>query len=82
MIIPLIYLPDYSTAVIVDIKGGRGFVRRLYEMGLTPGTRIRILKSSGPGPLLIEVRGSRIALGRGIGMKIFVRPDYITPSNP
>ena len=70
--IPLIYLPEYSAGIVIDIRGGRGLMKRLMEMGLTRGTKIRVLKSSGPGPMLIEVRGSRLALGKGIAMKIIV----------
>ena len=70
---PLIYLPEYSSGIIVGMYGGRNLMKRLIDMGLTQGTRIHVLKSSGPGPMLIEVRGSRLALGRGIAMKIMVR---------
>jgi ferrous iron transport protein A len=45
---------------------------RLAELGFTPNTTIKILKSFGSGPLLLEVKGSRIALGRGIAMKVLV----------
>ncbi len=69
---PLLYLPEYSTGIVIDIRGGRGLMKRLIDMGLTRGTKIRVLKSSGPGPMLIEVRGSRLALGRGVAMKIYV----------
>lgn len=47
-------------------------MRRLADLGLTPGATIRIVKSMGRGPILLEVNGSRIALGRGISMKLFV----------
>ena len=70
---PLLYLPEYSSGVIVGMYGGRGLMKRLIDMGLTQGTRVHVLKSSGPGPMLIEVRGSRLALGRGVAMKIMIR---------
>lgn len=60
------------SGVIIDIRGGRGLMRRLIDMGLTFGTKVRVLKSGGPGPTLIEVRGTRLALGRGVAMKIMV----------
>ena len=42
-------------------------------MGLTPGTEIKILKSAPfHGPIEICVRGSNLAIGRGVAMKIFV----------
>ena len=70
---PLSYLPECRSGVVTDIRGGRGLIQRLTAMGLTYGTVVHVLKSGGPGPLLIEVRGTRIALGRGVAMKIFVR---------
>ena len=49
------------------------FVKRLMEMGLTPGTVIEMVKSAPfKGPTEILVRGSRLALGRGMSDKIFV----------
>jgi len=72
--IPLAMLREDCEAVIVEINGGMGLTRRLAEMGFTNGTRVKVLHSSPPGPILIMVRGSRIALGRGLAMKIFVNP--------
>jgi len=47
-------------------------VRRLSELGFTPGAKVKILFSNSPGPVVIDVRGSRIALGRGLLMRIIV----------
>ncbi len=68
---PLAFLPEGSSATIVGIRGGRRLVRRLTGLGLTPGTQVRALRS-GYGPILIEVRGTRLALGKGVAMKVFV----------
>ena len=70
---PLAYLSECHSGIVTDIRGGRGLINRLTAMGLTPGTIVHVLKSGGPGPLLIEVRDTRIALGRGVAMKIYVR---------
>lgn len=51
-----------------------GLVRRLAEMGFTRGARVRVLHSGPPGPVLVMVRGSRVALGRGVAMKVLVSP--------
>jgi Fe2+ transport system protein FeoA len=54
-------------------SSGWGFERRLGDMGLTPGTRVTVVKSAPfNGPLEVLVRGSRLALGRGMAEKIFV----------
>jgi Fe2+ transport system protein FeoA len=57
------------------IRWGRdwGFEKRLMDMGLTPGTRVTVVKSAPfHGPFEILVRGSRLALGRGMARRIFV----------
>lgn len=72
--IPLAMLQENCEAIVVEINGGMGLTRRLAEMGFTNETRVKVLHSSPPGPMLVMVRGSRIALGRGLAMKIFVNP--------
>ena len=57
---------------VVDIRAGRGLTRRLGDMGLLPGTQIRVVNSQMRGPLIIDLRGSRLALGRGVAQKIMV----------
>lgn len=73
--IPLTTLSENEEAIVVEVWGGRGLVRRLSEMGFTHGTKVKMLHSSCPGPVLVGVRGSRIALGRGVAMKIIVNPE-------
>ena len=61
--------------IIVSIFGGRMAVKRLSDLGLTPGTEIKVLRKIQPyGPVEIEVRGSNIALGRGLALKIQIKP--------
>lgn len=55
---------------ITGIVGGRGFVRRLADMGLMPGKVVEIV-SKGP-PIIVRVMDSEIAIGRGIARKILV----------
>ena len=42
-------------------------------MGLRVGKSVEMLSNAGGGPLLIKVDESRIAMGRGVAMKILVR---------
>jgi ferrous iron transport protein A len=41
-------------------------------MGLTPETTIRVINSHTPGPVLIDLRGSRLVIGFGAAQKIMV----------
>ncbi|MEM1753561.1 MAG: FeoA family protein [Candidatus Methanomethylicaceae archaeon] len=71
----LIELPEGAEGEVVLIVGGRGVIMRLCSLGITPGTKIKILRKAPiGGPLEIEVRGTRVAIGRGIASKILVKP--------
>jgi Fe2+ transport system protein FeoA len=68
-------LAEGEKGVIVRAVGGFGLVRRLAEMGLTPGVEIKLLrKGSFGGPIEIEVRGVALALGRGVASRVLVKP--------
>jgi len=78
---PLTALKDGATGMVTSIKTshgrgqgrGWGFEKRLMDMGITPGTKVTVVKSAPfHGPLEILVRGSRLALGRGMAERIFV----------
>ncbi len=60
-----------ETVQLTHIEAGRRLARRLAELGLTPGVTIQVLHVNG-GPLLIAVRGARLALGKGMAEKILV----------
>jgi Fe2+ transport system protein FeoA len=52
---------------------GWGFRKRLEDMGLTPGTKVTVVKSAPfNGPLEVYVRGSRLVIGRGMAERILV----------
>lgn len=49
------------------------FAKRLSDLGLTPGTKVTLVKSAPfHGPLEVSVRGSRLAIGRGMASRILV----------
>lgn len=71
--ISLINLEENQNAIIVSIEAGSRATKRLADLGLTPNTLIKLLKKTFFGPLEIEVRGSKLVLGRGIASKIIVK---------
>ena len=84
MELPLTALKGGQSGIITSIKsgsgwgrgGGWGFKKRLMDMGLTPGTKVTVVKSAPfRGPVEVHVRGSRLALGRGMAERIFVETD-------
>jgi ferrous iron transport protein B len=68
----LMELQPGRKAVIRRLDGGRAVLSRLAAMGFTPGAAITVLRSSDHGPLLVSLRGSRVALGQGEAAHIFV----------
>jgi ferrous iron transport protein A len=59
--------------VMRSVQGGSMAAKRLADMGLTPGTEIKLLrKALFKGPVQIEVCGARLVLGRGLASRIMV----------
>jgi len=72
---PLSMVTPGQEVELVAVQGGWGIRRRLAEMGLNPGVRIRVIQSDLRGsPLIIAVRDTRLALGHGMAHKIMVKP--------
>ena len=54
-----------QAAHVAELQGGRGFAARMAALGFTPGARITMVQNFGHGPVIVLVRDTRIALGRG-----------------
>jgi len=61
--------------VVRSLEGGRGFVSRMVALGFTPGATVTMVQNFGRGPMIVLVRGTRIALGRGEGQKVLVQRE-------
>jgi ferrous iron transport protein A len=85
---PLGLLGTGETAEILEVRGGVQVSRccagaegpapcsnacRIEEMGIRTGKTVEMLSNEGHGALLLKVDESRIAIGRGIAMKVMVR---------
>ncbi|MDO8472985.1 MAG: metal-dependent transcriptional regulator [Dehalococcoidia bacterium] len=70
-------LKEKQEGTIAFIRGDNKVLRRLLDMGLTPGTKIKIGRIAPlKGPVEILVRGSKLALGDEIVCNVFVeRPS-------
>ncbi len=60
-------------ARLVDTYYNHGEFSRMASFGLTPGVTITVIQNFGSGPMIVQVRGSHIALGRRQAAKIFVQ---------
>ena len=60
-------------ARVIGIEGGQGVRSHLNTLGIHVGDRIVVVERAPfRGPVLVEVHGSRVALGRGVARKVKV----------
>ncbi|MBP7653180.1 transcriptional repressor [Candidatus Dependentiae bacterium] len=71
-IVPLMYVESGKTVKFKDIEGGDLLKSRLSHLGFVPGEKIIVISNSGVGPVIVEIKGSRLALGAGESSKIMV----------
>ena len=76
--IPLTMASPGERVRIMGFMGGKGLERRLTSMGLNRGADVEVIKSSGPGPLIVASRGTRIAIGYGMAKHILVSMAHNT----
>jgi Fe2+ transport system protein FeoA len=77
-LLPLVDCPRDRDACLRCLQVDRCVVHRLIELGLTPGTRVRVVQDAG-GPMLLSVRGSRVALGRDLAERVWVELPDLEP---
>jgi len=59
---------------VVFMRGGKKASQRLTDMGLTPGTYVKMLNAAPfKGPVEVEIRGTSLALGRQLAAQVFVQ---------
>ena len=58
---------------LIRFSGGEKFRDKIYAMGLNPGARFRVLINTGHGPIEIEVRRNKLAIGRGMAEKLLIK---------
>lgn len=58
---------------IEDIFCGNCFQQKLFGMGIHKGSKVKVLRKMGRNSMLIDVNGSRFALGGGMVDRIFVK---------
>ena len=68
-------LPEGARARILGLQGGRGWLARMAALGLTLGAEVTVLRNPGYGPIIVLVRDTRVALGRGQAIRILVTLD-------
>ncbi|MHB8087717.1 MAG: FeoA family protein [Anaerolineaceae bacterium] len=68
-------LAEIKTGAMVTLENilvGRELTSRMTSLGLTPGASVEVLQNYGRGPIIVSVRGTHVALGRGEARKLLV----------
>ncbi|MCL4436821.1 MAG: metal-dependent transcriptional regulator [Thaumarchaeota archaeon] len=66
-----------TCAKVSFIRGEHRVLQRLLDMGLTPGTPIKVERAAPlKGPVEVSVRGSKVALGQDIAANVFVENKH------
>lgn len=73
VLVPLTTAVARQWVRVNHVEGGRSVAGRLAHLGVLPGQRMRMIRPSRGGPVLIEVKGSRLALGHALAARISVR---------
>ena len=66
-------IPSGSRGVISALRGGELFLSRITAMGFTPETDISVIRNGRRGPLIVSLRDTEVAIGRGEAAKISIR---------
>lgn len=74
MLTTLDQVREGSKAVVVKVNGD-GWARRLYYMGVVPGSSIEVVFNNRRGPIVIRVGETEVSVGRGIARNIIVRVE-------
>lgn len=69
----LLYSKPGEEMVVDEITWSPGVKRRLEDMGFIKGTPVRVIRSDGFGAIVVEIKGSKLLLGRGMAQKIKVK---------
>ena len=67
----LIQLNPNEKAIIGEISSCGSARKRLYELGLNKGAKVTMVKND-IGPVILNLYGHKLALGRGLASKIIV----------
>jgi len=69
----LVQMEIGQTGTVIEVLGGRGFVRRLDALGIRPGKKVTKISSTlFRGPITLRVDNAQVAVGFGMARRITV----------
>ena len=69
---PLAMLKQGNSGIIKELHGGSAAVKHLEDMGFVAGETVRVI-SELAGNLIIELKGSRLALNKTLANRIILK---------
>ena len=76
MVVDLTKMKVGESGTVVSLEGGGGFIQRLQNLGIRPGSKItKVNAHFWRGPVTIQAGGSNVALGFGMASKVMIEVD-------
>jgi ferrous iron transport protein A len=69
---PLSMTQPGETVKLVALRGGHQMRKRLADLGLTLDMPLRLVQGDDHGPLIVAIKDTRLAIGRGMAHLIIV----------
>jgi ferrous iron transport protein A len=70
----LLEVARHRIVIVEEVAGDRAFRRRIMEMGLVPGTAVKVVAVAPLGdPLTLELRSSRLSIRKREAQHVRVR---------
>jgi ferrous iron transport protein A len=57
---------------VISIAGGEGLRSKMYNLGVHESERVKVVQNRGFGPLVIDIGGTRLILGRHMAERLWV----------
>ncbi len=68
---PLSTMKSGQEGIVKQVAGGMGFIKKLINIGIRTGTKIKVVNASG-GPIIVSSEGTKSAIGRGAASRILI----------
>jgi len=72
--VPVSTLLTGRQGTVHSLRGGHDFRSRIANLGFTVGASLKVMQNYGHGPIIVSVRGTLVALGRGEAALVLVKP--------
>ena len=57
---------------VLTIAGGEGMRSKMYNLGVHETERIKVVQNRGYGPMVIDISGTRLILGRRMAERLWI----------